>query len=222
MNESERRVADFLTSKGYRVLCGGWPDLLVMDKFGKVFGLEVKHAGNLITGTAPGRLSDGQKTMHSALEALGIPVHVSRGRDLDRVLAVCERVFWKPTYANRGERLRARIGRERELANFHRRSARGIVASWKKWAVGNPELAKSILAKEVKQRFTRVTRLAVRDRFTDETGEWEVIRRPSLSGDFVQVKIQRVGQPSTARVETWLARRRVSVIRNANGEESER
>ena len=34
MNESERRVADFLTSKGYRVLCGGWPDLLVMDKFG--------------------------------------------------------------------------------------------------------------------------------------------------------------------------------------------
>jgi len=46
--------------------------------------------------------------------------------------------------------------------------------------------------------------LQVGDRFSDETGEWEVVGH---------ARVQRVGQPADAEVRTWSAHERISVKR---------
>ena len=55
------------------------------------------------------------------------------------------------------------------------------------------------------------------DRFTDESGTWEVIGRPSSQrgGKEVKVEVQRPGQPETLRERRWPAYRRVTATRNS-------
>src|SRR4029077_14523928 len=55
--------------------------------------------------------------------------------------------------------------------------------------------------------------LQVGDRFSDDTGEWEVASRPysTASGESVNVSVRRVGQPAMVEDRTWLARERIRV-----------
>jgi hypothetical protein len=55
--------------------------------------------------------------------------------------------------------------------------------------------------------------LQVGDRFSDETGEWEVTSRPhSIAGsDSVNASVRRVDQPSTTEDRTWVAHERIRV-----------
>jgi hypothetical protein len=54
--------------------------------------------------------------------------------------------------------------------------------------------------------------LQVGDRFSDETGEWEVASRPySTAGGKVNASIRRVDQPATVKERTWLAQERIRV-----------
>jgi len=59
------------------------------------------------------------------------------------------------------------------------------------------------------------TQLRIGDRLADETGEWEVVSRPQTTagGKTVHVRVQRVGQPTTAAERVWGAHERVSVKR---------
>jgi len=53
------------------------------------------------------------------------------------------------------------------------------------------------------------------DRFSDETGEWEVIGRPfaTAGGKAAHVRVRRVGLPGTSTLRTWGAHERVAVRR---------
>jgi hypothetical protein len=54
--------------------------------------------------------------------------------------------------------------------------------------------------------------LQVGDRFSDDTGEWEVASRPySTGGESVNVSVRRVDQPAMVEDRTWLARERIRV-----------
>jgi len=57
--------------------------------------------------------------------------------------------------------------------------------------------------------------LHVGDRFTDESGEWEVIGRPytTAAGKSARVRVQRVGQPAVSELRTWGAHERIAVRR---------
>src|SRR5256712_12868619 len=57
--------------------------------------------------------------------------------------------------------------------------------------------------------------LQVGDRFSDETGEWEVTVRPYTSpgGKNVHARVRRLDQPATAEDRTWGAHEKVSVKR---------
>ena len=57
--------------------------------------------------------------------------------------------------------------------------------------------------------------LQVGDRFSDETGEWEVASRPysSANGKSVDASVRRVDQPATAEDRTWVAHERIRVQR---------
>jgi len=57
--------------------------------------------------------------------------------------------------------------------------------------------------------------LHVGDRFTDESGEWEVIGRPytTAGGKSARVRVQRVGQPAVSELRTWGAHERIAVRR---------
>ena len=57
--------------------------------------------------------------------------------------------------------------------------------------------------------------LQVGDRFADETGEWEVVGRPSriAGGKMVHARVQRIDQPASAEVRSWDAFTRISVRR---------
>jgi hypothetical protein len=57
--------------------------------------------------------------------------------------------------------------------------------------------------------------LQVGDRFSDETGEWEVVGQPytAAGGRLAHARVQRVGQPADAEVRTWSAHERISVKR---------
>jgi hypothetical protein len=65
--------------------------------------------------------------------------------------------------------------------------------------------------------------LQIRDRFADETGEWEVIGRPytTNAGKDAHARVQKVGQPDVTEIRTRGAHERVSVKR-ATAEEGKR
>jgi len=62
--------------------------------------------------------------------------------------------------------------------------------------------------------------LRIGDRFSDETGAWEVVGRPytTAGGKIVHARVQRVGQPASVEVRSWDAFKRISV-RGATTEE---
>ena len=64
---------------------------------------------------------------------------------------------------------------------------------------------------------TRVlpTQLQIGDRLADETGEWEVARRPYVTnaGKDEHVRVNKVGQPDITELRTWGADERVAVRR---------
>jgi hypothetical protein len=55
--------------------------------------------------------------------------------------------------------------------------------------------------------------LQVGDRFSDETGEWEVASRPysTAGGESVHASVRRVDQPATVEDRTWVAHERIRV-----------
>ena len=55
------------------------------------------------------------------------------------------------------------------------------------------------------------------DRFSDETGEWEIASRPYLTagGKSVNASVRRVDQPATVEDRTWVAHERISVRTSA-------
>ena len=57
--------------------------------------------------------------------------------------------------------------------------------------------------------------LHIGDRYSDETGEWEVVTRPvSLrGGKSVRARVQVPGRPDTEREDTWEAHQRITVRR---------
>jgi len=57
------------------------------------------------------------------------------------------------------------------------------------------------------------THLQVGDRFSDETGEWEIASRPySTAGDTsVHASVRRVDRPATVQDRTWGAHERIRV-----------
>ena len=57
--------------------------------------------------------------------------------------------------------------------------------------------------------------LQVRDRLSDESGEWEVTVRPYTSpgGKTVHARVRRIDQPDTVEERSWGAHERVSVKR---------
>ena len=65
-------------------------------------------------------------------------------------------------------------------------------------------------------RRTLPMQLHIGDRFTDETGEWEVIARryTTNAGKNAHVRVKKVGQPDIIETRTWGAHERVSVRRS--------
>ncbi len=57
--------------------------------------------------------------------------------------------------------------------------------------------------------------LRVGDRFTDETGTWEVVGQPTTqrAGKEVKARVQQPGEPATARDQWWPAYQCVTVTR---------
>jgi hypothetical protein len=55
--------------------------------------------------------------------------------------------------------------------------------------------------------------LQVGDRFSDETGEWEVAGRPysTAGGKSINASVRRVDQPATVKERTWVAHERIRV-----------
>jgi hypothetical protein len=61
--------------------------------------------------------------------------------------------------------------------------------------------------------------LQIGDRFSDETGEWEVASRPSSTpgGKSVNASVRRVDQPATVEDRTWVAHERIRVRATSSG-----
>jgi hypothetical protein len=57
--------------------------------------------------------------------------------------------------------------------------------------------------------------LQVGDRYSDETGQWEVVSRPVSfrGGKSVRARVQVPGRPDTEREDTWEAHQRITVRR---------
>ena len=55
--------------------------------------------------------------------------------------------------------------------------------------------------------------LQVGDRLFDETGEWEVASRPSVTnaGKDAHARVKKVGQPDVTEIRTWGAHERVAI-----------
>src|SRR5947209_10911951 len=55
--------------------------------------------------------------------------------------------------------------------------------------------------------------LQVGDRFSDETGEWEIASRPypTAGGKSVHARVRGVDQPATVEDRTWVAHERIRV-----------
>ena len=57
--------------------------------------------------------------------------------------------------------------------------------------------------------------LQVGDRFSDETGEWQVVAHPypGAGGKIAYARVRRVDQPANVEVRSWSAHERISVKR---------
>lgn len=57
--------------------------------------------------------------------------------------------------------------------------------------------------------------LKVGDRFSDETGEWEIASRPGTmsGGKTVRARVRKVGEPAVTEERVWGAHERVAVRR---------
>ena len=57
--------------------------------------------------------------------------------------------------------------------------------------------------------------LRIADRFTDATGEWEVISRPyaSAGGKLASAHVRKIGRPEIADLRTWSAHEQIAVRR---------
>jgi hypothetical protein len=55
--------------------------------------------------------------------------------------------------------------------------------------------------------------LQLGDRYTDETGEWEVVSRPVSFRGGKRARVQVPGRPETEREDTWEAHQRITVRR---------
>jgi hypothetical protein len=57
--------------------------------------------------------------------------------------------------------------------------------------------------------------IQIGDRYTDETGEWEVVSRPVSfrGGKGVRARVQVPGRPDTEREDIWEAHQRITVRR---------
>jgi hypothetical protein len=66
--------------------------------------------------------------------------------------------------------------------------------------------------------------LQVGDRFSDESGEWEVIGRPytTAGGKNSHVRVQRVDKPGVTETRLWGSYEKVTVIRRATTGEGKR
>jgi hypothetical protein len=66
--------------------------------------------------------------------------------------------------------------------------------------------------------------LQVGDRFSDESGEWEVIGRPytTAGGKISHVRVQRMDKPSVTEIRLWGSYEKVTVIRRVTAEEGKR
>jgi hypothetical protein len=66
--------------------------------------------------------------------------------------------------------------------------------------------------------------LQVGDKFTDESGEWEVIARPYAAGGgkSTHVRVQRVDKPGLTEARTWGSYEKVTVIRRTASQEGKR
>ena len=66
--------------------------------------------------------------------------------------------------------------------------------------------------------------LQVGDRFSDESGEREVIGRPytTAGGKTSHVRVQRVDKPGVTETRQWGSYEKITVIRRATAEEGKR
>jgi hypothetical protein len=66
--------------------------------------------------------------------------------------------------------------------------------------------------------------LEVGDRFSDESGEWEVIGRPysTVGGKKTEVRVRRSDKPGVTETRTWGSYEKITVIRRASTEEGKR
>ena len=62
--------------------------------------------------------------------------------------------------------------------------------------------------------------LQVGDRFSDESGEWEVIARPytSAGGKTSHVRVQRVDKPGVTETRMWGSYEKITVMRRTTAE----
>jgi len=63
--------------------------------------------------------------------------------------------------------------------------------------------------------------LQVRDKFSDESGEWQVIAHPyaTAGGKSTSVRVQRVDKPGTTEARTWDSYESVTVMLRASSKE---
>ena len=68
------------------------------------------------------------------------------------------------------------------------------------------------------------TQLQVGDKFSDASGEWEVIARPYAAGGgkSTHVRLQRVDKPGVTEARTWGSYEKITVIRQTTGDEGKR
>jgi len=66
--------------------------------------------------------------------------------------------------------------------------------------------------------------LQIGDRFSDESGEWEVIGRPytTAGGKTSHVRVQRVDNPGVTETRLWGSYEKITVTRRATTEEGKR
>jgi hypothetical protein len=66
--------------------------------------------------------------------------------------------------------------------------------------------------------------LQVGDRFSDESGEWEVVGKPYTTAGRKNshVRVQRVDKPEATETRLWGSYEKVTVIRRAATEEGKR
>jgi hypothetical protein len=66
--------------------------------------------------------------------------------------------------------------------------------------------------------------LQVGDRFSDESGEWEVFGRPytTAGGKTSHIRVQRVDKPGVTETRQWGSYEKITVIRRTTAEEGTR